>query len=284
MYYKVHSKDAVISGNYESYRKLEGEGNAQPYHVWQANSSVPQDVMALLDNSVIKEDQVSKSPAITREDLIVLLTPLFKAKQKVNGAAMKKTFTVRALKSYLKTKNLDYNAMRNPQFAWDLMAVVNQLGAGQQLAMEDSDAHEPEQLDKTAEPIFKKIMSFNWSLRHYTTSETGMPTYNYVGSSAELEVRGIGGKNTRNKDWNKLGNTAFAFLLLCINGIAPKRGFLSKCTHYSEYPITDIPALWISGDLLSVKDKDLDKVKAFKGAGANVKAQLAGTLCGQEWD
>lgn len=193
------------------------------------------------------------------------------------GAAPGEKEFVSALKTFFEKQDRDQDDIySNPHFAWDLMDLVGKhSGLNLQNNIEEAKDNELKGLNKiTATNIFEKP----WTIRHYTQSEAGEPPYRELLPTAELLTRGIKEKssNTNPKDWNSIGNVGFGFYLLCIDGIAPKRSFLSNCTHYAEFDITSYSkTIFVSGDMLASASGKEKAEAGFKGSGTAVKVALS---------
>ncbi|AMS16484.1 hypothetical protein A3218_19975 [Pseudomonas chlororaphis] len=141
---------------------------------------------------------------------------------------------------------------------------------------------------RASEAALLKVADKKFTLRHYTTSKDGPPPFNTIASNFELVHRQIKtlqrtqGSNTNQDDWVRLGNTAFTFFLLAIDGQVAHRKFLAGATHYAEIDPQD-PAqmaaaglseaeFFVSPDLLHVKD--LSTAKAIKGPLKDLKALM----------
>ncbi|MBF6043221.1 MULTISPECIES: hypothetical protein [Pseudomonas] len=141
---------------------------------------------------------------------------------------------------------------------------------------------------KASQKHLDKVSNKKFALRHYTKSVDGPPTYNTINPNFELVNTGVKtlnrtqGSNTNEDDWNRLGNTAFTFFLLAIDGKVSERRFLASMTHYAEFDLED-PALlsslgldtaefFASPDLLH--EKNLSAVKAVKGPLSELKSLM----------
>lgn len=138
------------------------------------------------------------------------------------------------------------------------------------LVFSDKKANQ-KQMDKASNKKF--------TLRHYTTSVDGPPRFNAIEPNFELVNKGVKtlhrtqASNTNEDDWNRLGNTAFTFFLLAIDGKVSGRKFLAQATHYAEIDVEDSAQLsalgldtaefFASADLLH--EKGLSKTKVVKG-------------------
>jgi hypothetical protein len=133
-----------------------------------------------------------------------------------------------------------------------------------------------------------KVADKKFTLRHYTTSKDGPPAFNTISSNFELVHRKIKtlhrtqGSNTNQDDWVRLGNTAFTFFLLAIDGKVAHRKFLAGATHYAEIDPDDLAQMTAAGlgeaqlfaspDLLHIKN--LSSAKAIKGPLKDLKALM----------
>lgn len=133
-----------------------------------------------------------------------------------------------------------------------------------------------------------KVADKKFTLRRYTTSKDGPPAFNTISSNFELVHRKIKtlhrtqGSNTNQDDWVRLGNTAFTFFLLAIDGKVAHRKFLAGATHYAEIDPDDLEQMTAAGlgeaqlfaspDLLHIKD--LSSAKAIKGSLKDLKALM----------
>lgn len=141
---------------------------------------------------------------------------------------------------------------------------------------------------KAAQKQLDKASNKKFTLRHYTKSVDGPPPYNTINPNFELVNTGVKtlnrtqGSNTNEDDWNRLGNTAFTFFLLAIDGKVSERRFLASMTHYAEFDLEDPGLLddlgldtaefFASPDLLHAKD--LSTVKAVKGPLSELKSLM----------
>jgi hypothetical protein len=141
---------------------------------------------------------------------------------------------------------------------------------------------------KATDAELLKVADKKFTLRHYTTSKDGPPPFNTVSSNFELVYRNIKtlqrtqGSNTNQDDWVRLGNTAFTFFLLAIDGEVANRKFLAGATHYAEIDPEnpeqmkaaglDNAEFFASPDLLHIKD--LSSAKAVKGPLKDLKALM----------
>lgn len=141
---------------------------------------------------------------------------------------------------------------------------------------------------KASQKQIDKVSNKKFALRHYTKSVDGPPPYNTINPNFELVNTGVKtlnrtqGSNTNEDDWNRLGNTAFTFFLLAIDGKVSERRFLASMTHYAEFDLEDpglLPALGLdtaeffaSPDLLH--EKDLSAAKAVKGPLSELKSLM----------
>ncbi|WP_371356094.1 hypothetical protein ACA087_06280 [Pseudomonas chlororaphis] len=132
---------------------------------------------------------------------------------------------------------------------------------------------------KASDAELLKVADKKFTLRHYTTSKDGLPPFNTISSNFELVHRKIKtlqrtqGSNTNQDDWVRLGNTAFTFFLLAIDGEVANRKFLAGATHYAEIDPENQEQMTAAGlenaeffaspDLLHTKD--LSSAKAIKG-------------------
>ncbi|MDI2145900.1 hypothetical protein KBJ94_28040 [Pseudomonas sp. ITA] len=133
-----------------------------------------------------------------------------------------------------------------------------------------------------------KVTDKKFTLRHYTVSKSGPPPFDTISSNFELVHRKIKtlqrtqGSNTNQDDWIRLGNTAFTFFLLAIDGKVANRKFLAGATHYAEIDPDDLAQMKAAGlegaeffaspDLLHLKD--LSTAKAVKGPLKDLKALM----------
>ncbi|OTA14567.1 insecticidal toxin, SepC/Tcc class [Xenorhabdus vietnamensis] len=134
----------------------------------------------------------------------------------------------------------------------------------------------------------EKIQDMKFTLRHYTSTKESKPPFDELSTNMDLVKKGVktlkrsSGSNTNDDDWNRLGNTAFTFYLLAIDGEVSDRKFLSNTTHYTEYDLSDTKEInklfgegtefFASPDLLH--HKDLSVVKAVKGKLTDLKSLL----------
>lgn len=141
---------------------------------------------------------------------------------------------------------------------------------------------------KATEAELAKVADKKFTLRHYTTSKGGPPPFNTISSNFELVHRKIKtlqrtqGSNTNQDDWVRLGNTAFTFFLLAIDGEVANRKFLAGATHYAEIDPDNLEQMTAAGlgsaeffaspDLLHTKD--LSSAKAIKGPLKDLKALM----------
>jgi hypothetical protein len=139
---------------------------------------------------------------------------------------------------------------------------------------------------KATEAELLKVADKKFTLRHYTMSKDGPPAFNTISSNFELVHRKIKtlqrtqGSNTNQDDWVRLGNTAFTFFLLAIEGKVANRKFLAGATHYAEIDPDNLEQMTAAGlenaeffaspDLLHIKD--LSSAKAVKGSLKDLKA------------
>ncbi|MDX8001100.1 RHS repeat protein, partial [Xenorhabdus sp. Reich] len=133
-----------------------------------------------------------------------------------------------------------------------------------------------------------KIQDVKFTLRHYTSTKESTPPFTEISTNMDLVKKGVktlkrsSESNTNDDDWNRLGNTAFTFFLLAIDGEVSDRKFLSNTTHYAEYDLSNTTELnelfgegtefFASPDLLH--HKDLSAVKAVKGKLTDLKSLL----------
>ncbi|MBS9426700.1 hypothetical protein [Photorhabdus akhurstii] len=136
--------------------------------------------------------------------------------------------------------------------------------------------------------LLDKVKDKKFTLRHYTTAQIEEPVFNEIGSNFNLVNEGkktlkrTQGSNTNEDDWNRLGNTAFTFFLLAINGEVSDRKFLSNTTHFAEVDIEnpaelkeiglDEAEFFASPDLLH--EKKLSQAPAVKGKLSDLKSLL----------
>ncbi|AWK41533.1 MULTISPECIES: hypothetical protein [Photorhabdus] len=143
--------------------------------------------------------------------------------------------------------------------------------------------------EKSKDDYLAKVKDKKFTLRHYTAG-TGQekPTFDEISSNFNLVNKGIKtlnrtqGSNTNEDDWNRLGNTAFTFYLLAIDGEVSNRKFLSNTTHFAEINIEDSEELkelgldqaefFASPDLLH--EKNLSQAPAVKGKLSDLKSLL----------
>ncbi|SDY43960.1 hypothetical protein SAMN03159453_00620 [Pseudomonas sp. NFIX28] len=141
---------------------------------------------------------------------------------------------------------------------------------------------------KATDAELTKVADKKFTLRHYTTSKQGPPPFNTISSNFELVYRKIKtlqrtqGSNTNQDDWVRLGNTAFTFFLLAIDGEVANRKFLAGATHYAEIDPENQEQMAAAGlenaqffaspDLLHTKD--LSSAKAIKGPLKDLKALM----------
>ncbi|WP_148050455.1 hypothetical protein [Pseudomonas brassicacearum] len=141
---------------------------------------------------------------------------------------------------------------------------------------------------KATDAELAKVADKKFTLRHYTTSKDGPPPFNTISSNFELVHRKIKtlqrtqGSNTNQDDWVRLGNTAFTFFLLAIDGEVANRKFLGGATHYAEIDPDNLEQMTAAGlenaeffaspDLLHTKD--LSSAKAIKGPLKDLKALM----------
>lgn len=141
---------------------------------------------------------------------------------------------------------------------------------------------------KATDAELLKVADKKFTLRHYTTSKEGPPPFTTISSNFELVHRKIKtlqrtqGSNTNQDDWVRLGNTAFTFFLLVIDGEVPNRKFLAGATHYAEIDPDNLEHIaaaelenaefFASPDLLHVKD--LSSAKTVKGPLKDLKALM----------
>ncbi len=163
--------------------------------------------------------------------------------------------------------------INDPQFAWELMRIVGE-ASGKNLHQQIVQAKGSRlQYNRAA------VYSMPWTLRHYTSSRNQAkqvvpPGYTKLKSTLELTVSQITkSENTNDSDWADIGNVGFSFYLLCVNGQAPKRSFLSTCTHYAEFDFESIPSMFVSGDMLGAA-KGEKKQPGLRGSGTEVKQGL----------
>lgn len=214
------------------------------------------------------------------EDIKDKLTAVFRKPENRSkfSQTVKKEATIKAIGELLEETlppDMRRAALNNEAFAWQMMRVINELAFGKQIPLINTDIGGERfagEQDMEQSPAYAVINSYQWSVRHFTDK----PGYQDLKSSTELEVLDkIKGQNTRDKDWNKLGNTDFGFYLLAINGTVGSRGFLSKMTHYAEFPMLNLPGkIFVSGDLLEIDSDTIHHVRAYTGSGANVKHEL----------
>ncbi|AWK41515.1 MULTISPECIES: hypothetical protein [Photorhabdus] len=143
--------------------------------------------------------------------------------------------------------------------------------------------------EKAPESHLDKVKDKKFTLRHYTSGNgQEKPTFNEIGSNFNLVNEGIKtlkrtqGSNTNEDDWNRLGNTAFTFFLLAIDGEVSDRKFLSNTTHFAEIDIEnpaelkelglDETEFFASPDLLH--EKNLSQAPAVKGKLSDLKSLL----------
>ncbi|MHC5739310.1 eCIS core domain-containing protein [Nostoc sp.] len=184
---------------------------------------------------------------------------------------------VQALKAFVEKSDKSAEEIFNdPKFAWQLMELVG-TESGKNLHQEIIDTSSK----KYKTILFKNTNVYNstWTLRHYTTSENNdqKPSYTKLKSTAELLVSGIKEKseNTNDADWNQIGNVGFSFYLLCIGGKTPNRSFLSTSTHYAEFDLSEIPNMFVSGDMLSATAANGEKKPSgFSGNAEQIKQEL----------
>ncbi|NHB91598.1 hypothetical protein [Photorhabdus cinerea] len=143
--------------------------------------------------------------------------------------------------------------------------------------------------EKAKDDYLAKVKDKKFTLRHYTSGNgQEKPTFDEIGSNFNLVNKGIKalnrtqGSNTNEDDWNRLGNTAFTFFLLAIDGEVSDRKFLSNTTHFAEINIEDSEELqelgldqtefFASPDLLH--EKNLSQAPAVKGKLSDLKSLL----------
>ncbi|EFR2684439.1 RHS repeat protein [Salmonella enterica] len=140
---------------------------------------------------------------------------------------------------------------------------------------------------KSKQQSMDKIKERVFTFRHYTTSAGGPPPFNEISSNFALVKNKIkslartSGSNTNEDDWNRLGNTAFTFFLLAVDGEVSDRKFLSTSTHYAEFTIEEMSEMvgadtefFASSDLLHVKDAHIPSAKVVKGKVSDMKSLL----------
>jgi hypothetical protein len=141
---------------------------------------------------------------------------------------------------------------------------------------------------KATQKQIDKASNKKFTLRHYTKLVDGSDPYHTIKPNFELVNTGIKtlnrtqGSNTNEDDWNRLGNTAFTFFLLAIDGNVSNRGFLASMTHYAEFDLEapgllraqglDTAEFFASPDLLH--EKDLSATKAVKGPLSELKSLM----------
>ncbi|TMU73935.1 hypothetical protein FGA82_21935 [Pseudomonas fluorescens] len=141
---------------------------------------------------------------------------------------------------------------------------------------------------QASQAVLEKVAHMKFTLRHYTSSADGPPAFNTISSNFELVHRHIKtlqrtqGSNTNQDDWVRLGNTAFTFFLLAVDGKVAQRKFLAAATHYAEIDPDDLEQmaaaglsdaeLFASPDLLHTKD--LSTAKAIRGPLKDLKALM----------
>jgi len=151
----------------------------------------------------------------------------------------------------------------------------------------------PFKIDKLEDKHLEKdnIKQKKFTLRHYTESTEGEPTFNTLSPMFDLVHRSIKtlpgssktqSGNTTSDDWTRLGNTGFTFFLLSIDGNVNNRGFLKSSTHYAEIDLDNPEELkelgiedsefFATPDLLH--EKDLTKISAAKGKLTDLKGIL----------
>ncbi|KAA1183128.1 hypothetical protein [Photorhabdus heterorhabditis] len=143
--------------------------------------------------------------------------------------------------------------------------------------------------EKAKDDYLAKVKDKTFTLRHYTAGNgQEKPTFDEISSNFNLVNKGIKtlnrtqGSNTNEDDWNRLGNTAFTFYLLAIDGEVSNRKFLSNTTHFAEINIEDSEELkelgldqaefFASPDLLH--EKNLSQAPAVKGKLSDLKSLL----------
>ncbi|OCA53096.1 hypothetical protein [Photorhabdus namnaonensis] len=143
--------------------------------------------------------------------------------------------------------------------------------------------------EKSGKNYLTKAEDKKFTLRHYTSGNgPEKPTFDEISSNFNLVNRGIKtlnrtqGSNTNEDDWNRLGNTAFTFFLLAIDGEVSDRKFLSNTTHFAEINLEDPEELkqlgldqtefFASPDLLH--ERNLSQAPAVKGKLSDLKSLL----------
>jgi hypothetical protein len=130
---------------------------------------------------------------------------------------------------------------------------------------------------KASQKQIDKVSNKKFALRHYTKSVDGPPPYNTINPNFELVNTGVKtlnrtqGSNTNEDDWNRLGNTAFTFFLLAIDGNVSNRGFLEDPGLLPALGL-DTAEFFASPDLLH--EKDLSAAKAVKGPLSELKSLM----------
>ena len=246
---------------------------------YQPGSRGGQELIAHELTHVVQQGGAEKTIVQRKYDKEKLETTIKRVYSSIGKDAKEKDF-VEALKEFAEeSEETTEEIFGDEEFSWHLMKLV-----GDESGMKLHENIKESSMNKGKPILYKNtpVYQANWTLRTYTMSKGKddkpvTPSYNDLKPTAELLVSGIKEKsdNTNDADWNKIGNVGFTFHLLCIDGNVPKRTFLDKCTHYAEFPMSTIPSMFVSGDMLGTTgNSEENKHGGFKGSGEEVKAAL----------
>ncbi len=129
-----------------------------------------------------------------------------------------------------------------------------------------------------------------WTLRHYSDKgdNTNPPPFKEIKSALALGLlpppkssekkpekkvkKDKKSGHTGDIDWSKYGNVGNTFYILYIDGeVVQKQKFLANAKWYAEFPLANIPSLWVSSDWL---DEAAIKGEALRGSGRAIQKSL----------